>query len=189
MNCDKKCHERYQFVNEQLIIAAKEGKIEEGDTEKVQKLLSIGANPNSQDERGFTALIWASHNGQLDTVRLLLENKADVNLKNKNNHMKENYGETALIMASSNGHLDVVYQLLKCEHIDINLTCDFGQVSALMFASMEGHIDIVRILCDHNANVNLEDEDGQTALTHASIHEYLDIVKLLKNIREAQIRK
>jgi len=54
----------------------------------------------------MTALMEASLSGQKDVVQLLLDNKADVNAKDKNR------GATALVFAADNGHEDVV-QLLK----------------------------------------------------------------------------
>lgn len=45
-------------------------------------LLRYGANVNAQDTKGDTALMCAAFAGQLDMVELLLDNKADANIKN-----------------------------------------------------------------------------------------------------------
>ena len=43
-----------------------------------QKFITSGADVNSADDQGWTPLSYASGNGDLDLVRLLLENGADV---------------------------------------------------------------------------------------------------------------
>ena len=121
MNCDKKCHERYEYINQQLIEACI-GR--EGNIKIVQVLLSIDINPNFQGEYGDTALIKASQYGHSEIVRLLLKNKANVNLQDED-------GYTALIQASIRGHLDVVNRLLDHKEIDVNLQ-DNDRCAALM---------------------------------------------------------
>ena len=46
-------------------------------------------------------------------------------------------------------------------------------------ASDRGYVDIVRILLEHKANVNLQDEDGYSALHYACICQHTEIAKLL----------
>lgn len=60
---------------------------------------------NARDQIGWTALIRASHNDDLEMVReLLSDNKVDVNATDR-------LGNTALIIASGMGHVDVVCEL------------------------------------------------------------------------------
>ena len=49
-----------------------------------------------------------------------------------------------------------------------------------MFASFNGHKDIVKLLLDNKENINAKNNYGSTALTHASINGYTDIVNLLR---------
>ena len=46
-------------------------------------------------------------------------------------------------------------------------------------ASSQGHIDIVSLLIAHNADINTQDDNGQTALHCAVRHGIEDIVELL----------
>lgn len=55
-------------------------------------LLDAGANVNSQDNNGFTALMFASEYGDTKLARILIDAGADVNIKNNN-------GDTSLIIA------------------------------------------------------------------------------------------
>ncbi|MGB6064639.1 MAG: ankyrin repeat domain-containing protein [Desulfomonilaceae bacterium] len=75
------------------------------DLNQVQKVLDLGANVNSRDDRGETALMVACFEGHAEIVGLLLKRGADVNAKTK-------YGYTALQAASANGHTEIV-DLLK----------------------------------------------------------------------------
>ena len=59
---------------------------------------------NAKNNDGETALMWASYNGHLEVVKLLVTLGADVNAKDKN-------GNTALMWAIYNGHSEVVAYL------------------------------------------------------------------------------
>lgn len=60
--------------------------------EFVKFLIENGADVNSKDKNGNTALISASSNRDLEIAKLLIENRADLNAKNK-------HGKTALMVA------------------------------------------------------------------------------------------
>ena len=95
-------------------------------------LLRNGADTNIQNDEGFTALHHAAENGHLGQVRLLLSNKADVDLvtktkRSKAQRMNNNSPDrgvkweyTALQMAAMNSHTDTVYELLArhAEHFN-----------------------------------------------------------------------
>ena len=69
-----------------------------------------------------TALILASYNGHTDTVRVLVEKGADLNVKN-------NDGNTALILASARGHTDIVRMLVQ-KGADPTVRNNDGQTAA-----------------------------------------------------------
>lgn len=48
-----------------------------------------------------------------------------------------------------------------------------------MLAVSHGNIDMVQMLLDAGADINIQDEDGSTALMCAAEHGRIDIVKLL----------
>jgi len=48
-----------------------------------------------------------------------------------------------------------------------------------MLAVSHGKIDLAQMLINAGADVNIQDEDGSTALMCASEHGHIDIVKLL----------
>jgi Ankyrin repeats (many copies) len=71
-----------------------------GDLEKVRLLLENGADINSNDGHGQTALMNAAHAGQVELVRLLIEAGADLNITAK-------YNLSALMLALIAHHTEV----------------------------------------------------------------------------------
>ena len=67
--------------------------------------MNKGANADHKDHKRATSLIWASQNGELEVVKILLANHVDVSTKDKD-------GWTALMRASQQGHHKIV-KLLK----------------------------------------------------------------------------
>jgi hypothetical protein len=101
-------------VPEQATVTADEGLREKwyaaarkGDEAVVQELLLKGVDVNAKTEYGVTALAFAAGKGHIAVVRLLLENKADVNTKDTF------YGSSPLDNAATNGHAKVVELLLE----------------------------------------------------------------------------
>jgi hypothetical protein len=73
----------------------------------ITALLKAGAEVNSRDEYGSTALSWASYRGNKDLVKLLL---AQPGIKLDETNLD---GETALMVAAENGYSEIVEMLLK----------------------------------------------------------------------------
>ena len=72
-----------------------------GDRQEVTSLLDAGADINSLDKHGQTALMNAARRGDTELVQLLVENGANLNHTAK-------YRLTALMLAVINGHKDIV---------------------------------------------------------------------------------
>ena len=66
-------------LTDELISASKNG-----DVAKVKDLVAKGVSVNEKDEYGSTALIYAVKNNCSNCVNVLIENGADVNIKNIN---------------------------------------------------------------------------------------------------------
>ncbi|CAF0722202.1 unnamed protein product [Didymodactylos carnosus] len=81
--------------------------IREGNTFNVRMWLDNPDNDiNQSDEHGFTLLHWASWNGRLPIVLLLVQRGARVNAVNKSD-------DTPLHYACSHNHSDVIHYLIK----------------------------------------------------------------------------
>jgi ankyrin repeat protein len=76
-----------------------------GEDELVEDLLARGADPDTHDANGYTALMHAANLGHDGCVRLLLAHGANPNTT-------ENEGSTPLLFAAQHGHTRVVKRLL-----------------------------------------------------------------------------
>jgi hypothetical protein len=133
-------------------------------------LLQNGADIYVQGGPYGNPLLIASSSGHDSTVRLLLENGADINAQGP-------YGN-ALRAASIGGHDDIV-QLLLEKGADIKAPEGvFG--SPLQLASSGGHRAIVQLLLENGADVNEKDGMYGNALQAALAKGYHSIVQLLR---------
>ena len=130
-------------------------------------------------------LIEASKNGDIETVRELLEDDIDPNIIDIN-------GRTALMLASHYGHIDIARILLEYGALP-NIISNIGW-RALIYAIMNRHPEIVEILLEHGANPNIRDTWDNTALDlarrygheHFGIYQNNDMANLLRRHIAAQ---
>ena len=90
----------------------------------IKKAIERGAdiNDNNYDYYyGRNALIKAAHTGELEVVKTLIENGADVNAQSR-------HGITALMYAASEGNFDIIKYLV--EHgADVNIKSEDGETA------------------------------------------------------------
>jgi ankyrin repeat protein len=174
-----------------------------------RRLLSDGADPNSRDPLGTTALTYASSNGHLNVVNILLIAGANASLLDergstalhravRSQHvevtkrlLKEsdvgiNEFYTAwrdfspLIIAVSNGNLAMVNILLKRSDIDVNLASPTARWNPLLLASNEGEVEILSVLMQHpDINKDFQDAIGYTAVHYAAMNGNISCLELL----------
>lgn len=130
-------------LNKDLHKAAKNG-----ETAKVQSLLKAGADVNSKDKKGRTALLIAAEKGHPEVVTLLLESKADVNVTDK-------HGRTALMYAAMTTSIASV-RLLIDKGAYVNVMNEKGE-TALTLTNV---IEIARLLVQNGALVRLPNLTG-----------------------------
>ena len=123
------------WTNKDFVELCKSGNIAE-----VERAITEGANVNSRDNTGTTALMYLVLNGYAEVAELLLKNSAEVN-------MKSNLGYTALMLASSNGYTDIA-ELLMRYGADVNAR-ELRGLTALMLASWKGHAETAELLLKH----------------------------------------
>ena len=102
-----------------------------GEFDKVKELLSNGTDPNFQDLRGWSPLMWATAEGHLDIVKLLLAYGADPNIVNY-------LGRSAIMYASNYGFYEIAKVLLEKKATpNISGLTDLPPLSA---AADKGHL-------------------------------------------------
>jgi ankyrin repeat protein len=102
-----------------------------------------------------TSLHAASKGGNLDIVRSLIDDGADVNERDTNH-------QTPLHFAAWEGKVEVAKLLIKYD-ANVNSQDRVGW-APLHTASRRGHFDIVHLLLKHSADVNAETRSHDTAL-------------------------
>ncbi len=126
----------------------------DGQTDLVSEFLNAGINPDTRNDKGYTALILAAYNGHAETVRALLAGGANPNLQDAK-------GATALAGVAFKGDLPCARVLV--EHgaaIDVP---NFVGRTPLTFAVMFNRDPMVTFLLEHGANPDLRDGEGISA--------------------------
>jgi hypothetical protein len=131
-------------LNENLLQALKDRNIDE-----VNKIINQGPDIKA---------VWheAVRIGYPQGVKALLDAGANVNAITK-------YGSTALHLAAEKGDLDVVCTLLQDQKVKVNDRGENGR-TPLDFALLGGYTDVAKLLRDAGANINAQDDRGETIL-------------------------
>jgi len=145
--------------------------IQDGNREEALELIRLGADVNSRQGDGSTALLWAVYNVDTELVNELLEREADPNLLNS-------YGASPLAEAVNAGNVELVDMLLHAGANPEAANTD-GQ-TALMLAARTGVVEIAELLLNFGADVNVAEQwRGQTALMWAAASDHPEMTRLL----------
>jgi ankyrin repeat protein len=143
-----------------------------GNRDAVRALLKQGADVNTAQGDGMTALHWAAQKGDVDLAKTLLYAGANVKATTRIG------GYTPILMASRNGHAPMVEALLAAG-ADPNSATTNG-ASALMLAAQAGNAAAVKALADRGADVNAKEKvKGETALMIAAAYGRADVIRVL----------
>ena len=123
---------------------------------QVRVQLARGIDPNSVDAAGDPALFIAARAGNAATVDVLLDAKANVDLRNR-------FGDTPLMAAVLHGHVDVAKKL-RARGAAVN----GPGWTPLIYAATGGHEDLVRWLLAEGAAIDAASPNGTTALMMAA---------------------
>ena len=142
-----------------------------GDIERMRDLLNAGADINVHNPAGgWTPLHEASFANNVDAVKFLLDNGANVDEVD----MKK---RTCLSMAVSMGKIDLVRLLVENgADVDYKNTTKW---TPLHLAAKNGATDIAEYLLSRNADVDVANFHGQTPLQVAVFYQKPDVIKTL----------
>ena len=138
-----------------LLLAARQG-----ESATIQALLDQGIDINVKDPHsGRTALWSAAEQGRIEAVKMLLENRANPNIKGPR-------GFPPLVEVAAKGDMQVAELLLQ-HGANPNATEDINEWTALMTAVSRTDAEFVKLLVNHGADVNITDRNGKTAINFA----------------------
>ena len=136
-------------LNEKLIQAANGG-----DKEKVENLLSEGAESGYKNANGETAFTQAAREGHDAIVEILLNKDQDINEKGWNEL-------TAINFAASRGHLGIV-KLLGEKGALLDLQDGDGDTALHNAAAERGGPEVVAELLKLGSDTGIENKKGET---------------------------
>lgn len=150
--------------------------IRAGDLARVQKLLGEGADPNSRDETGDPALVWAVSVRNAAMVEALLSKGADVHAMTNNAH-KTARNVPLVWFAAGQGSAETLRPILRAGG-SANARVDNG-ITPLMVAGYLGNIETIPVLLAAKADLEARDEKERTALMWAANGGRYEAVRLL----------
>jgi ankyrin repeat protein len=142
------------------------------DPKTVRALLEGGALPNTISSSGGqnTPLIFSAstinpldHDDYVDIIKLLLDNKADINFPNGK-------GAVALVAAAGTSAHSQAYdkvRLLLERGANVNAVNNRGE-TALMLATGAGNEKVIKLLIDKGADPQLKNLAGETVMSYAN---------------------
>ena len=149
-----------------------------------EKLIQMGADPNSTDDSGVSPLMVAGFYCRQRMIQLLLKNRAKLNSVDSD-------GSSALMYSLQNCSDGGIAALLIRSGADVNLRDSDGD-TALTVAAFYGNEDGVHVLVASGADLTPKTKDGETAvaiardrgvgrkLSHDRIYEFLRQLELLQ---------
>ena len=143
----------------------------EDKTTQIKDLILQGADVNTQDEYGSTALHFATANGVKELVEFLIAKGVDVNIC-------RNAGDNPLLSAIAGKHREhrAIAKLLIEKGIDPN-TKNLWGYTPLQWAGAEGDKEFVELLLIHQADPNAKDILGRSCLQYAKNQEITELLK------------
>ena len=177
-----------------------------GNTIKVRTILRQGIDINAANSEGEPAILVAVKNNDRMMLRLLLENNAELNIKNKKGYTILMYtfaaqkfemskillshgglgdfnyqykdGKTALMLAIIKKNRRIIKSVMKFRQ-NFNIRDTFGN-TALVYAAGLGLSDVVRTLLKKGADPTIPRKDGRTVIDIARAKGYTYITRILE---------
>jgi len=180
--------------------------LERNDTKVVKYLIQVGAIVNQEDILGNTPLIYAIKRGSLFLVQKLVEHGANINVKDRSgtpsliiayDYQKMDifkylieHNVTINEPFTENEINSIFFRIIIDKQIEnlnyiikygANVNCLIGSLKStpLMYACLFNDISMVKCLVENNANLNISNSQGNTALAYAISKHNLELVNYL----------
>ena len=116
------------------------------------------------------ALSSAAENGHTDIVRILINEGAELNIRDK-------LDNTPLIKAAIGGYDNTIRELIN-EGAEVNVENVSG-ITPLTYAAIGGHDETLKTLIEKGAEVNRENNQGATSIIHAAKYGQTGAIQIL----------
>jgi ankyrin repeat protein len=144
-------------------------------------------NINKIDRLGRSTLWQAAWRGGTDMVALLLENGADINVKNKHGisalcaAVKNKHKMAAFVLLEKGALIDEneVIQFLLSIHFEVTIEYKVYHLAGIQWAANRGNAEVVRRLLEKGANARASDDSGRTVLHWAAKGGNIEVVRQL----------
>jgi len=145
-----------------------------GDKEILLRLIKqFPDQTNTYSVDGFTPLGLASFFGNIEVVKILIDNGANPNIAS-NNRFKVTPLHSACAISNY-----VIAEILIKNGADVNAK-QMQNVTPLHSAAHNGHAKLVKLLIDNGADINSKMDNGQTPLFMAEEKEFKETIDILK---------
>lgn len=134
----------------------------------MRRLLEIGFDPNTKNEKGVPGLYLALQEDSLKVARLLLDSRR---LKPEQRNAAD---ESVLMMAALKGDLAIARELIS-KGADVNKP----GWAPLHYAATKGHLKMMELLLEEHAFIDAQAPNGNTPLMMAAYYSTPEAVKLL----------
>ncbi|VAX25999.1 hypothetical protein MNBD_NITROSPINAE02-1660 [hydrothermal vent metagenome] len=128
--------------------------VESGEIARVKALIKKGADVNSRDMLGVSALMFAIIMDNPEIAKILIDSGAEVN-------GRDIVGSSALMFAADMGSQAETLHLLISAGADVNARDNMGW-TALLLAARSANLDLVKILVKNGARTDAKTESGVT---------------------------
>ena len=128
-------------------------------------------NIDTEDASGRTALWWAAYRGDFQSMELLIRHHADP-------HKADIYRFSPMSSAMKARSLRCVGLLLDCG-IDVDQRNHYGDTLLMTIAEQSDDLELLSFLLKHGSNLNLQGQDGDTALLTALECQHNNVTKRL----------
>ena len=125
---------------------------------------------NEQDKALMTGLMRAVEGQQLEVIKYLVGQGANLDLKN-------NKGKSALYLAAEKQYYEIANFLIQ-NHADVN-TKDSDGNTLLYVAIKLADVKLLRMLFDAKIDINLKDGEGYTVIQEAARSKQYDVLNML----------
>lgn len=164
------------------------GTVKNNKIDEVRTLLDSGADVNTIDKKGYTAIMYALENDNLDMIKIILKYKPDLGLVNAEGNMPlmiANSPEAVNMLVEAGARIDKFNEKRNNPLLNAARKKDIKTIEALLkngakteirnsrnqtpllLAIMDKRVDAAKILIKHSF-IDNRDKEGNTALMYAT---------------------